>query len=101
MSETNSFMDDQVQHVVRLFDTDDDATAGHGVVLSPQQAVLLYWALREFVQRAGGSVRSQVVNREYPKTLRGHANVVEWCHRLQAELVEHARTHGVEVSVCR
>ena len=101
MSETNSFMDDQVRHVVRLFDKDDGADDRHGIVLSPPQSVLVYWALREFVQRAGGSVRSQVVNRDYPEALRGHARVVEWCHRLQKELVEHAHAHGVEVSVCR
>ena len=101
MSETNSFMDDQVRHVVRLFGQDEGAADRKAIVLTPSQAVLVYWALREFVMRAGGSVRSQVVNHDYPQTLRDHARVVDWCHRLQVELVEYAREHELEVGGCR
>lgn len=101
MSETNSFMDDQVRHVVRLFGQDTGDDDRFGIVLTPAQSVLVYWALFRMVQHVGGSVRSQVVNHDYPDVLRGHAKVAEWCHRMQKELVDHARSHGVEVSVCR
>lgn len=99
MSETNSFMDHNVRHVVRLF---SEANGGDelDVRLTPAQAVLVYWALYMFSNAIGGSVRSLIVNSDYPDRLRGHANLVCWVNALRAGLVNYAHKNKVEVSVC-
>lgn len=101
MSETNSYMDENVRHAIWMFGQDEEGLGRHNITVCPSGAALLYWALRELVMRTGGSVRSLVVNRDYPAALQGHAAVVEWCHNLQAELVEFVRENGKEVGRCR
>lgn len=99
MSETNSFMNDNIRHVARLFDN-DMGDSELEIRLTPAQAVLIYWALYQVSNAIGGSVRSLIVNSEYPEALRSHAELSDWVADLRSRLVKHAHTHRVEVSVC-
>ena len=99
MSETNSFMDGNVRHVVWLFRQADGSAEKYSLTLSPSTAALVYWALREFAHRTSGSVRSLVVNQDYPAALEGHAEVVAWCQGVQNELAAYVSSNDREV--CR
>ena len=101
MSETNSYMDENVRHVVWLFGQADPPAETFSIRLTPSTAAIVYWALREFVHRTGGSVRSLVVNQDYPAALHGHAEVVAWCKGLQKELAAYVSSKDMEVGRCR
>jgi len=94
-------MDDQVRHVAWLFGQAEGSAERHKLTLSPSTAALVYWALREFVHRTSGSVRSLIVNGDYPAALEGHAEVVAWCQGVQKELAAYVSNNDREVSRCR
>lgn len=99
--ERNDHLNDQILRAVRLHAAADTRENSESFLLTPTQAVLVWWGMDRLERAVQDCARWANLYDQYADTLRCHADAVDWSRDFKQKLMAHAKTHNLEVATCR